>query len=153
MPVFERVACYPRPVAEVFDFFCQPGHLLTVSPPELHMRLKEAPERLQLGSRIVVRARRYGFGQRITSEVTAFEPNALMVDEQKEGPFGKWIHTHRFETVPEGTQVTDRIEFEPPPGLVGMMVTASVIEKELQRVFEFRQQKLAEIFANAKAEG
>jgi ligand-binding SRPBCC domain-containing protein len=145
MPVFERVACYPRPVAEVFDFFCQPAHLVTLSPPELHMRMKEAPDRLQLGSRIVVRGRRFGFGHRIVSEVTAFDPGSLFVDEQKEGPFGKWVHSHRFEAVPEGTRVTDRIDFEPPDGLIGMMVTAQRIEKELERVFEFRHQKLTEL--------
>jgi ligand-binding SRPBCC domain-containing protein len=148
MPVFEASRNYPRFVQEVFDFFRQPANLVRVSPPELHMRLAEGPERLQLGSRITLLGRRWGVPQRVVSEVTAYELDVFFVDEQRHGPFRKWIHTHRFEAIPGGTRVVDRIEFEPPGGMLGLMVTAASIERDLQWVFEFRSGKLKEILGD-----
>jgi ligand-binding SRPBCC domain-containing protein len=145
MPVFEASLNFARTVPEVFEFFRQPAHLVRVSPPELNMRLAEGPERLQLGSRITLLGRRWGVPQRVVSEVTAYELDVYFVDEQREGPFRKWIHTHRFEAIPGGTRVHDRIEFEPPGGLLGMVVTAAAVERDLQWVFAFRSEKLKEL--------
>src|SRR5260370_41166215 len=97
---------------EVFAFWWRPANLMELTPPEFNVRLVEGPERLSLGARVVVHARRWGFTQRLVSEVTAFQPDQLIVDEQREGPFPKWIHTHLCEPVPSGTRMIDRIEFE-----------------------------------------
>jgi ligand-binding SRPBCC domain-containing protein len=148
MPVFEAELNYSREVQEVFDFFRQPANLVRVSPPELNMRLAEGPERLELGSRITLLGRRWGVPQRVVSEVTAYELDVVFVDEQREGPFRKWVHTLRFEAIPGGTRVMDRIEYEPPGGMLGMVVTATAIERDLLWVFAFRSGKLKEILGD-----
>jgi ligand-binding SRPBCC domain-containing protein len=145
MPVFERTLTFPRPVAEVFEFFLRPANLLRVSPPELHLTLVDPPERLQLGSRVTLKGRRWGIPQRITSEVIKLEANVLFMDEQRSGPFRKWLHTHRFTQVPEGTQVQDTIDFEAPGGLLGLVVTESFILKDLGKVFAYRAERLREL--------
>jgi ligand-binding SRPBCC domain-containing protein len=145
MARFERTTRFARPVAEVFDFFAQPANLVRVSPPELHMQLVEGPERLALGSRLVLKGRRWGIPQRIVSEVTAFEPGVSFVDEQREGPFGKWAHTHRFAADDDGTCVQDQIEFEPPGGLLGFVITEGWIRSDLEWVFGYREKKLREL--------
>lgn len=145
MPLFESVMSVSRPVEEVFAFFSRPANLIRMTPPELHLRLVEGPERLQLGSRIVLQGRRWGIPQRLVSQVTVYEPSVRFVDEQVEGPFPRWAHTHAFEAVPEGTRLTDQIEYEPPAGVLGLLVTASVIERDLHWVFDFRKQKLEEL--------
>jgi ligand-binding SRPBCC domain-containing protein len=148
MPMFEASLSFPRTIQEVFDFFRQPANLVRISPPELHMRFEEGPERVQLGSQVTMVGRRLGVPQRVVSIVTAFKKDVFFVDEQRKGPFRKWIHTHRFEAIPGGTRVADRIEFEPPGGLLGMMLTAGVIERDLQWVFAFRSQKLKAILGD-----
>ena len=148
MPVFERTIMIPRPAAEIFAFLCNPANLIQVTPPDLNMRLVEAPERLALGAQIVLQTRRWGFSQRILSKVTAFETNRLLTDEQVEGPFKKWIHSHLLEEAPAGTRMTDRIEFEAPGGLLGMVFTQDAIEGELQELFEYRTQKFEELFGS-----
>jgi len=146
MPVFEANINLKRPLEEVFEFFQRPANLPRVSPPELHLTLVEGPDLLQLGSRIVVLGRRWGIGQRIASEVTAFEAKVMFVDEQREGPFRKFSHTHRFAALPEGgTQVRDRIEYEPPGGALGFLLTAGFIERDLRWIFEYRSGKLREL--------
>src|SRR5438132_1083397 len=148
MPVFERTTLIPRPSAEVFAFLCNPANLSQVTPPDLNMRLVEAPAQLALGAQIVLQTRRWGFAQRIVSKVTAFETNRLLADEQIEGPFKKWIHTHLLEEAAGGTRMTDRIEFEAPGGLLGLVFTQDAIEGELQELFEYRTQKFEELFGS-----
>jgi crotonobetainyl-CoA:carnitine CoA-transferase CaiB-like acyl-CoA transferase len=73
------------------------------------MRLVEGPPQLQLGARVVLQGRRWGIPQRVVSEVTAWDPPTSFTDAQVEGPFRRWVHTHSFEAVPEGTRVLDEI--------------------------------------------
>ena len=147
MAQFEKTMTFSRPLAEVFDFFLQPANLLRVSPPELHMELVEGPERLQLGAVVTLKGRRWGLSQRVVSEVIAFEPNVLFIDQQRQGPFRQWKHTHRFAALAEGTQVQDTIEFEPPGGLLGLLVTENFIRRDLEKVFAYRAEKLRQILS------
>jgi ligand-binding SRPBCC domain-containing protein len=145
MPHFEAITVLAHPIAGVFDFLSLPANLIEVTPPEFNVRLVEGPQRLHLGARIVLQARRWGFAHRLVSEVTAFEPNRLLVDEQREGPFPKWVHTHLLEAVPGGTRMTDRIEFEAPGGMLGFLLTADTIASELQEMFAYRERRLHEL--------
>jgi ligand-binding SRPBCC domain-containing protein len=149
MPVFQATQAFPRTVEEVFAFFRRPANLLLVSPPELHLRLVEGPEELGLGSRLVVKGRRWGVPQRIASEVTAFEPNVAFTDEQREGPFRKFVHAHRFEAVPGGARMTDTIEYDPPGGLLGLVATAARIERDLRWIFAYRTARLGELLGRS----
>ena len=83
MPHFEATTTVRRPLTEVFDFLSRPANLIELTPPEFNVRLVEGPERLHLGARVVLHARRWGFTQPLVSEVTAFEPDRLIVDEQR----------------------------------------------------------------------
>jgi ligand-binding SRPBCC domain-containing protein len=145
MPSFDAVLTVPRPLAEVFEFFLDPANLVKVSPPELHMRLVEGPRRLQLGSVIVLQGRRWGVPQRVVSEVTAFESGASFVDEQRQGPFRRWRHVHRFEAVPDGARIVDHIEYEPPGGLLGLVATPQLLARDLEWVYTYRCEKLRDL--------
>jgi ligand-binding SRPBCC domain-containing protein len=148
MPTFTATAALACPVEELFEFFLHPAHLLLVSPPDWSLEIEEAPDRLQLGSRVVLRGRRWGVPQRIAGAVTVLEPPHLLTDEQREGPFRRWIHTHRFEPLPGGTRITEAIEFEPPGGLLGLVVTVELVERELQDLFAYRTARLRERFGS-----
>jgi ligand-binding SRPBCC domain-containing protein len=145
MPQFDAELIVPRPVAEAFEFFLDPANLVRVSPPELHMRLAEGPARLRQGSVIVLHGRRWGIPQRVVSEIATLEPGVCFIDRQREGPFARWVHTHRFEAVPGGTRLVDHIDYEPPGGLLGLLVTAAMLERELQWVYAYRSEKLREL--------
>jgi ligand-binding SRPBCC domain-containing protein len=145
MPHFEATTSVRQTVAVVFDFLSRPANLIELMPPEFNVRLVEGPERLYVGARMVLHARRWGFSQRLVSEVTAFEEDRLFVDEQRDGPFPKWVHTHLVEAVPYGTRLIDRIEFEPPGGMLGALLTEENIASELQEMSAYREQRLREL--------
>jgi ligand-binding SRPBCC domain-containing protein len=145
MPVFDCAMIFSQPIEDLFDYFCRPANLITLSPPDLHMQLIAGPERIERGSRITLKGRRWGLSQTIVSEIQAFEPNVRFVDVMVQGPFRKWEHTHGFVEVDGGTRVTDRIEYEPPGGLLGLAATTSRIARDLESLFAFRVKKLEEL--------
>jgi ligand-binding SRPBCC domain-containing protein len=145
MPVFETdvtVSCSPE---RAFDFLVRPANLLLVSPPEFHLKLIEAPERLALGSRIIFQGSKFGIPQKITNEVTAFEDGTSFTDWQVAGPFGKFEHTHRVEADGAGSRLLDRIEYEAPGGLVGLFLTNDKIRQHLESLAAFRNERFREL--------
>lgn len=138
MPIFEYTTKLDVPVERAFDFIARPRNLLLISPPTPTIEILEAPERLALGSRFTVRLTHLGFQQQLTSEVTWFEGNVGFTDEQVEGPFTQWSHTHRLTTEGSGTSMLDRIEFEAPRGMLGWVLTNGRVENGLAAAFSFR---------------
>jgi ligand-binding SRPBCC domain-containing protein len=142
MPRFEKEMSFARPVAEVFDFFCWTENLLRLTPPEFRLSLIEGPDRLGPGVRLTLKGRRWGISHLAISEITTFVQGKSFVDQQVQGPLGKWLHTHVFETIPGGTRVRDQIDYEPPGGMLGLVVTGSFLERDLEGIFAYREGKL-----------
>ena len=64
------------------------------------------------------------------------------MDEQRKGPYRRWVHTHTFAPERGGTRVGDSVEFEVPFGwLIGRFVM-----RDVQQIFAFRQQALLKRF-------
>jgi ligand-binding SRPBCC domain-containing protein len=146
MATFERSLSLPCPVGDLFALLLDPRRTLALAPPELHLRLVEAPERLQLGSRLVRAGRRWGLPQRVVSEITALEPDALLVETQVQGPFRRWVHTsHLVATKAGGCTLREHIDFMPPGGVLGLTVTERFVLKELEWLFDFRHQQLRDV--------
>jgi len=152
MPTFEHTETHPAPPARAFDLFRRLANRVRLAPPELHLQLVEGPTELQLGLRLTLRGRRWGVSQRMVSEITAFEDGVLILEEQRQGPFRSWKHTQRFTPTGGGVQITDVIEYEPPGGILGRLATAEVIDRELERIFSYRREKLTELLGEASPE-
>jgi ligand-binding SRPBCC domain-containing protein len=148
MPRIVKELHLARPIDEVFDFFCQPANLVRTLPPDLNLTLVEGPPRLHLGAVLTVKGRRWGVTQTVRSEIIAFESPTLFTEQQRQGPFGKWVHCHRFEAVKGKTRVADEIDFEPPGGILGLLVSVSFLEQDLERILSFRNEKLRELLGD-----
>ncbi len=149
MPRFEHNESHPVPPAQAFDLFRHTASRARLTLPELHLQLVEGPTELKLGSRLVQRGRRWGVTQRMVSEITAFEDNILIVEEQRQGPFRLWKHTQRFTPIGDGVQIGDIVEYEPPAGVLGRLATAETIGRELARIFAYREKRIAELLGEA----
>jgi ligand-binding SRPBCC domain-containing protein len=72
------------------------------------------------------------------------------VDEQRVGPYRFWYHQHRFEKIDNGVKMTDHVTYVPPFGVLGDLVTAVWIRGKLEHIFDFRFQKIDELFGGGK---
>jgi ligand-binding SRPBCC domain-containing protein len=151
MPHYLTTIELPFPVPHVFAFFLRPANVAALSPPEPRLELVEGPELLTLGARVTWKGRRWGVAYRIVTEVTALETDARLVEEQRQGPLRKWQLTRRFEATPQGTRLTEEIEFEPPGGLLGFAVTAGTIEQDLDAAYAHRDRRLPELLAVSRS--
>lgn len=146
MPTIATTLILPRSVSEMFTYFARPQHVIELSRPELNMQLVSGPEQLHLGAQTVFQAERLGITQQMMSEVTHFEPDRLIVLEQRKGPFRQWIQKQQFTATENGTQLEDCIDFEPPGGILGLMVSADWIKQDLLKMFAYREGRLREMF-------
>ena len=138
----------PVPRPEVFPFFAEARNLETLTPPWLRFEvLTPPPIQMQAGTRIDYQLRLHGLPLRWQSEITAWEPPHRFVDEQRRGPYRRWIHEHRFEEETGGTRCVDRVRYAV---YGGSLIEWLFIRRDLQRIFAFRQAKLRELFALKK---
>ncbi|HEU4334452.1 MAG TPA: SRPBCC family protein [Candidatus Eisenbacteria bacterium] len=127
-------------MAEVFPFFADARNLEELTPPFLRFQvLSPPPIPMAAGTRIDYRLRLHGIPIRWQSEITAWEPMRMFVDEQRRGPYRTWIHTHRFTAKNGGTLVEDEVRYDVPGGA---LVNALFVRNDVARIFAYREAKL-----------
>ena len=134
----------PRSREEVFEFFSSAENLEALTPHWLHFSiLSPGSVAMKTGARIQYQLRLHGIPLRWESKITAWEPPRRFVDEQTSGPYRSWIHEHQFLEEEGGTKVRDIVQYSVAGGrLVHRLFVAS----DLNKIFEFRRRRVAEIF-------
>lgn len=145
--IFTAEQFIPRPRNEVFDFFSRETNLETLTPPWLNFKVlgKSTPE-IQAGTLIDYRLKLYGIPFRWQTLIEVWEPGVRFVDMQLRGPYKKWHHTHSFQDVQGGTLMSDRVIYQLHFGPVGDLAAGWKVRRDVTGIFEFRKQKIAEIF-------
>ncbi len=128
----------PVPRAEVFRFFSEAANLQEITPPWLHFRIVSLPDSLREGTLIDYRLRVHGVPLRWQSAITTWDPPRRFVDEQRRGPYRRWVHTHDFLEARGGTTVTDAVEFDVPFA----PLTRPFVARDIRRIFEYRREAL-----------
>ena len=143
MPVFEcrtEVAVSPE---RLFEFVTLVSNMQKVSPPEVDMVIVEAPEVLELGSRLVFKVQAFGVAQELVHEIVTFEKPKTFREKMTKGPLALWVHDYIIEPHGDnGAALTNRIEFEPPRGMLGMLLTADRIMSRLEDGYAHRGEAL-----------
>ena len=150
MPEFNDSVTVPTGAATVFSFFRDPRNALLLAPPELHLEITAAPAVLEVGAQVEFKGRRWGVTHRSVIEITALEDGKLLSEVQRAGPFREWRRVQRFEALDAtATRVVDEVTFEPPGGLLGLVVTVAFVERELTSLYAYRKRRLHEMFPSA----
>ena len=80
------------------------------------------------------------------TEITHVYENKYFIDEQRVGPYSLWHHQHLFELEDDKVKMTDIVTYKPPFGIIGRIANYLFIEKQLESIFEFRRNKLDQLF-------
>ena len=147
MAAFETEVVLQADAEDLFDFLIQPTNIKSISPPEMGLKFLEAPDRYSHECEVMFAVQTMGHIQEITHRITHFESPNLFVEELIVGPLKLWVHSHHFTVLESGaTLVKDVIEFQPPGGLIGLMMTESRILDSLEDGFYYRHQQLEKLF-------
>jgi ligand-binding SRPBCC domain-containing protein len=80
------------------------------------------------------------------TEITHVKEGQYFVDEQRRGPYGMWHHQHHFEVIGGGVKMTDIVHYEMPFGILGRLARALFVKRQLEGIFEYREEKVNELF-------
>ena len=143
MPRFRHEIRLPFPPADVFAWHGRTGALERLAAPWLTVRVGARRGTIRDGDELELDVERGPVRFTWLLRHRDFRDGESFTDEQVRGPFQRWVHRHRFVPDGSGTRVVDEIEWEPPTaGAVEALATPKV-ERELGRVFEFRERRLA----------
>lgn len=139
----------PIGLDEAWAFFSNPANLKEITPA--HMRFEVISlhhgDRMYAGQviRYIVRPL-FGIPLKWVTEITHVVDKQYFVDEQRFGPYAFWHHQHRFTAVEGGVLMEDILHYKVPFGFLGNWVDALLVKKEVDTIFAYRKQILAERF-------
>ncbi len=147
-----REQTVPAPRQKVWDYFCDPQNLNAITPPDMNFEiLQGADAKMYQGQLIEYRVEFVrGVRSRWLTEIAHVRASEYFVDEQRIGPYRFWYHEHGFQDTPAGTRMTDRVTYVVPFGVLGVLVNTFWIRKRLEQIFDFRRQKIVELFGETK---
>lgn len=128
-------------VEEAWQFFSSPGNLSLITPSRMNFRITSGtPVVMYPGQMITYRVSPFwGFTTNWVTEITHVLQNRFFVDEQRLGPYRLWHHEHHFEEQDKGILMTDRVYYRLPFGLLGQIVHALFVRRQLEKIFRFRE--------------
>jgi ligand-binding SRPBCC domain-containing protein len=134
-------------LAEVFAFFKDPHNLEAITPPWLGFSVFKATDReVHAGTRIRYRLRLHGIPLQWESCITEYAENAMFADKQVTGPYRMWHHRHLFREVTGGVRIEDIVDYEMPLGVLGRLVHALAVRRQLRAIFDYRAEKIGNRF-------
>jgi ligand-binding SRPBCC domain-containing protein len=137
----------PKPRSEVFRFFADARNLEAITPPWVQFQiLTPGVIEMRPGALIDYRIKIHGIPVRWRTEITGWEPPFRFVDEQRRGPYRRWIHTHTFEEHPQGTLCRDHVQYAV---WGGQLIHWLFVRRDVQRIFQYRTERLNQLFPAA----
>jgi ligand-binding SRPBCC domain-containing protein len=137
-------------IHSVWNFISSPSNLTVITPGSMqfeiidddyHMEKMYAGQIIEYHVTPVANIRVHW-----VTEITQVTENVYFVDEQRKGPYRLWHHEHFLKAVSDGVEMIDIVHYQAPFGFLGKLANALFIRKKLQSIFDYRYQKIEEIF-------
>jgi ligand-binding SRPBCC domain-containing protein len=136
-------------MATLWDFMSSPQNLAKITPPYMgfHILTKLGDEKMHAGQIIEYYVTPLaGIKMHWVTEITHVKDKEYFVDEQRFGPYAFWHHKHLLKEVPGGVEMIDTLHYKVPFGILGKLVNALFIKNKVNEIFNFRYNKLEELF-------
>jgi ligand-binding SRPBCC domain-containing protein len=91
-----------------------------------------------------------GIPTKWVTEITHVKVKEYFVDEQRFGLYALWHHKHFIKAIPGGVEMEDIIDYKLPMGILGQLAHPIVVKPKLKEIFDYRYQKLIELFGAFK---
>ena len=151
MADFQASFVLPKDRDASLRFLRQPANFLKLFPADVTGKLDiKLPDTLTKGAILEFNIRAMGNQFHIVHEIIDFAENERIVAQQVKGPFKLWIHHQLFKDAPQDdTLLTNAIQFEPPGGLMGFVVTRKLITEQLTQWINHGHELLRQSLAKA----
>ena len=140
----------PVDLETCWDFFSSPANLKVITPSTMRFNILSGGDLPMFPGQIICYRVSPFPGIRVqwVTEITQVQDHVLFIDEQRFGPYRFWHHLHRFNPVPEGTEMIDVVHYALPLGWPGNL-SLPLVKRKLRAIFSYRHQKITELFGSA----
>jgi ligand-binding SRPBCC domain-containing protein len=141
--VYETTTRIRAPVQALFAFHQDPSNLHRIQPPGVRVMKVILPPEWCVGARLSVRIRILGLvPQAWEVRLEEVSPPTRLVDVAIRGPYPEWRHVHAFqEDGPGHSTLTDRVEYQPPWGRLGVLLDRVFFRPQLAVMFAWRHRQ------------
>ncbi|MEJ6674363.1 MAG: SRPBCC family protein [Polaribacter sp.] len=142
----------PISVDTAWKFLSNPKNLKIITPDYMSFNIVSHIDRPLYTGQIIqyIVTPLLGIKTKWVSEITHIEEKKYFVDEQMYGPYALWHHKHFIKEIDGGVEMEDIIDYKVPLGLLGQTAHPFIVKPKLEEIFNYRQQKLEELFGTYK---
>ncbi|HEY0656645.1 MAG TPA: SRPBCC family protein [Chryseosolibacter sp.] len=137
----KRTQFLPISLEQAWDFFATPKNLAVITPPSMKFQIlsQSGADKMYAGQiiRYKVSVKPWLKVNWVT-EITHVNEPFYFVDDQVSGPYSLWHHQHHFKEVAGGVEMTDELHYAIPFGLLGRLVNALFVAREVNTIFDYR---------------
>ena len=132
-----------------WDFLKNPSNLNLITPDDLDFKIvTDVPKEMYNGLIIAYCIKIPVIGaQKWVAEIKHICDHGF-VDEQRVGPYKFWYHYHELVEQGDKVKIIDRVYYDLPYGLAGKAMHSVFVKKTLERIFQYRKQKIEEYLSH-----
>tara|TARA_B100000035_G_scaffold177076_1_gene150976 strand:- start:296 stop:760 length:465 start_codon:yes stop_codon:yes gene_type:complete len=138
----------PITIEEGWGFLSNPKNLSCITPNYMKFKITDCDFKPVYQGQIIQYTVRplLNIPLKWVTEITHVVNENYFVDEQRFGPYSLWHHKHFLREIDGGIEMEDVIHYKIPLGFIGEFLNFLFIKNQLKEIFEYRKNKLIEIF-------
>jgi ligand-binding SRPBCC domain-containing protein len=138
----------PITLDKAWDFLSDPKNLQTITPDYMGFKILSGTDRPMFEGQLIqyIVTPIAGIKMKWVTEITHVRDKEYFVDEQRFGPYALWHHKHFLKEIPGGVLMEDVVDYKVPLGILGQLVHPFMVKPKLDEIFNYREQKLTELF-------
>ena len=158
MPIYQlkKQQWLPARLDDVWDFISSPKNLKKITPEYMGFDItsEEVLDHMYPGMIITYKVSPVlGVKMDWVTEITQVEEGRFFVDEQRVGPYKMWHHQHHIWEKDGGVLMTDIVTYVPPLGFFGSIANKLFISRQLDGIFDYREEVLEDFFSSSHRMG
>jgi len=142
----------PISVDTAWEFLSDPKNLKVITPDYMSFNILSGADRPMYAGQIIqyIVTPVLGIKTKWVTEITHIVDKHYFVDEQRFGPYALWHHKHFIKEIEGGVEMEDIIDYKVPFGFIGRLVQPFLVQPKLNAIFEYRKEKLENLFGTYK---
>jgi len=143
----------PISLKEAWQFLSDPKNLKAITPEYMGFNIISGADRPMFPGQLIqyIVTPIAGIKTKWVTEITHVSDLNYFVDEQRFGPYALWHHKHFIKEIDGGVEMEDIIDYKLPMGFLGELVQPFLVAPKLKEIFDYRKQKLTELFGEYKS--
>jgi len=142
----------PITVEEAWNFLSNPRNLKEITPDYMGFHILSGADRAMYAGQLIqyIVTPILGIKTKWVTEITHVKDQEYFVDEQRYGPYALWHHKHFIKEIEGGVLMEDIIDYKLPLGWLGQLAHPILVKPKLNEIFNYRKDKLTQLFGELK---